>query len=391
MHRRLYSRPGTRSGKRGFSLVWGIVVMTALLAFTSLAVDLGRAQTAKTELQVAADAAARYGATGLADGTYITKALDAADDNKADGSTITIASSDVVKGYYDSTTKTFTANGSPTNALQVTCARTGTNGVQLLFGQAIGKSRISVTAKAIASATPRLPGFTGLSYVSMKNNNYIGSYDSSLTKTPSSTSGDGKSAIGSNGSISVGVNNTLSGNVLLGPSGTTDASLTQTNGGTTSYSSTALTPPPDPAWNPGTNPGGIPQNYTVSSNTVLAGGTYWFTSLTINANLSFSGSATLYINGNVVINAALTAYQSVPGNLQIYQIGSGHTFGDTGTNNISITAVITAPNVDFAIKNNIDFYGAALFKSITVKNNANFYYDEQGGSGTGGTSVSLVR
>ena len=59
-----YVAPRTR-GSRGTVMVWAIVSMVALMAFVSLAVDMGRVQLAKTELQRAADAAARYGATGL--------------------------------------------------------------------------------------------------------------------------------------------------------------------------------------------------------------------------------------------------------------------------------------------------------------------------------------
>jgi len=56
-----------------------------LLALTSLAVDFGRAQCAKTELQRAADAAARYAASGIDDGTWADKAVAAARDNLVDG------------------------------------------------------------------------------------------------------------------------------------------------------------------------------------------------------------------------------------------------------------------------------------------------------------------
>ena len=63
-----------RPASAGMALVYGIVMVTVLLAFASLAVDLGRVQLAKTELRQAADAAARYAVTGIDDGTIIERA-----------------------------------------------------------------------------------------------------------------------------------------------------------------------------------------------------------------------------------------------------------------------------------------------------------------------------
>src|SRR3954462_2635270 len=85
-------RRGTRAA---FSLVWGIVCMVALLAFTSLAVDLGRVQVAKTELRRAADAAARYAVTGIRDNTVNAKAVAAAADNTVDGAPLVLQNGDV--------------------------------------------------------------------------------------------------------------------------------------------------------------------------------------------------------------------------------------------------------------------------------------------------------
>ncbi len=369
------------------TLLYSVICLTALLGISSLAIDVGRVQVAKMQLERAAGAAVRYAAKGLYDSTATAKAISAANDNSADGTNLNIGTSDVQTGYWNSSTKTFTAGGTQKNAVRVVASRTGTAGIPTLFAQALGRTRCSVTAIAIATGTPRLPAFSGINGITMKNNNYIGSYNSTTTTSPSPTNSTGKGALGTNGNLTGGNNDTLAGNVILGPSATVSGvSVT----GSQVSSSTALTPPSDPAWSPGTNPGSISQSYTVNSDTVLAGGTYWFTSLTLNANLSFSGPAIVYVNGNIVISGALTASGSVPANLTIYQIGSGHTFGDTGANNINICACVYAPNVDFSIKNNLDFEGSGVFNTITVKNNANFYFDETMGSADGGIDVTMV-
>ena len=168
-----------------------------------------------------------------------------------------------------------------------------------------------------------------------------GCADSSTTTEPSSLSGPdaGSPAMAAPCAlaiIDVDHNGHLFGNVQLGTSGSVDPGL-QVTGSTTHYSS-LLAAPSMPAWSPGVNPGGIPQNYTVSSNTTLPGGTYWFTALNIDNNLTFSGPATVYINGNVRIDSDLTAYGNIPANLTIYQLGANRTFGDSKANNLDIVA-----------------------------------------------------
>ena len=48
-----------RRRRTGVALIYVMVMMTALIAFASLGTDYARVQLAKTELQRAADAAAR--------------------------------------------------------------------------------------------------------------------------------------------------------------------------------------------------------------------------------------------------------------------------------------------------------------------------------------------
>src|SRR5439155_8455459 len=84
----------------GFSLVWAIVCMTALMAFASLAVDLGRVQAARSDLQRAADAVARYAVAGVTDGTSSSRAYAAASDNSIEGTTLALQASDVVVGTW---------------------------------------------------------------------------------------------------------------------------------------------------------------------------------------------------------------------------------------------------------------------------------------------------
>ena len=54
--------------RRGSILIYTIIALTVLMGFCSLAVDWGRVQLFRGELQLAADAAARHAAFGLATG-----------------------------------------------------------------------------------------------------------------------------------------------------------------------------------------------------------------------------------------------------------------------------------------------------------------------------------
>ena len=383
--------------QRGAVLVYVSVAMVVFAGFVSLAVDSGHVRVVKNQLQFAADAAARYGAAGLA--TSVTQAqnnaLAAAAENKADGTSVVLnANSDLEFGTWDSSTQTFAvltgAARSAANAIRVTARRTTANGnpVPLSFGPVVGKSTCDASAQSIGvvKSTP-ISGFVGLGSVTFQNNAFFGSYDSSSSTSPSQASAGSMAKVGSNGSISGGNNNSIQGDTILGPSASTSG---VTASGANQRQSTAIAAPTLPAWAPQANPGGIPQAYTVSNNTTLPGGSYWFTSLDAASNLTFSGPATVYINGNVDVDGSIGPSSGVPSDLTIYQYGA-HTFGDGSANGMSITANIIAPGSDFSAKNNLTFNGSGVFNSISAKNNANFFFDTQltGSGGAGGTVVTI--
>src|SRR5215510_12194420 len=109
--------------RRGIVVWYSVILMAVMIFFVSLMVDYGRVQLAKTELQVAADAAARYGAIGLAidKNTAISNANTAAYDNKVDRVSQVLANGDVLTGNWDSSkTPAFSTTRTPTNAVQVT-------------------------------------------------------------------------------------------------------------------------------------------------------------------------------------------------------------------------------------------------------------------------------
>lgn len=128
------------------------VLAAVMMLIISLSVDIGRAKLAKSELQYAVDAAARYGAGGVYDGTHATRAIAAAAENRVDGTALTLQAADVELGYWNTSAKTFTVTSTNANAIRVTGKRTTARGnaIELYFTRYFGRMSVDVTATSIA-------------------------------------------------------------------------------------------------------------------------------------------------------------------------------------------------------------------------------------------------
>jgi Flp pilus assembly protein TadG len=144
--------------RRGAAIVYVTVSLVTMVGFCSLAVDVGRAQLSKTQLHRVADSAARSAALGIPTGSSYADAANIASFNLVDGTPVTIKTTDVVLGYWDTSTRTFTAGGSNINAAHVTVHRTKANGnpITLYFAQVLGFNTVDVSASATAMLIPPL-------------------------------------------------------------------------------------------------------------------------------------------------------------------------------------------------------------------------------------------
>jgi len=373
------------NNRRGGMLVFVGVAMIAFAGITSLVIDVAHLRVVKNQLQFAADSAARAGAAGLSGGTATNDAIAAASLMTVDGSAVSIQNSDVVTGTWANSA--FSAGGSSQNSVSVTVTRSAARGnaTMVWWGSLIGKSTadVTVTSTAVGTAT-QMAGFIGYNGVTMKNNTFFGSYDSRTTKTPDSSGAGKKARVGSNTLVSGKNNDTIQGDIVLGPQASADASIVLT--GSDLYQGNNLPTPTVPAW----NPPGATSALTISCDTTLPGGTYWYDSMTVNANLTFSGTATVYVNGDVTFGGTIAPSSGNPVDLTIYQIGA-HAFGDSSGNGMNLTANVVAPQSDFTSKNNLNYYGSGIFSTITTKNNANFYYDITLGSADGSPVIKTVK
>lgn len=374
-----------------------MTTLVVFCAFISLAVDYGRVQLVKTELRSAADAAARAAAGSLSSGTTAAQnaAVQIAGLNTADGRSVALnTATDVEFGMWDTSARTFTVLTGPAasaaDAVRITARRTAANGnpVNLTLAPFIGRNTCDVRASGVARMLPGTPGgCVGLSSITVKNNALVASYDSSANPNPTPANARSNGALGSNGQITGGNNNTVRGAVNLGPAGSVSG-FTVT--GSTNTRATAMAAPTLPPWVPQMNPGGISQNYT-STGATLPAGAYWFTSLVVPKSkpLTFAGTSTLYVNGNIEINDLMASANLIPASLVVYQYGAG-TFGDN-KNNLDVVAKVIAPGVSFSTKNNCTLRGWFVFDSIEFKNNGTVYCDEQLGNPNGIGGIQLVK
>jgi Flp pilus assembly protein TadG len=153
-----------RGRPRGVSIVYTVVVLSVMLLFCSLGVDLARVQVAKTEVRRAVDDAARHGAGGFAvDYKLATqRAMDVPDKNTVDGKKFSfVQSEDIVVGKWDANQRKFTPltgwDRANADAIQVTGRRTKARGtaIPLTFASVLGMKTANINGMtAIAQYVP---------------------------------------------------------------------------------------------------------------------------------------------------------------------------------------------------------------------------------------------
>ena len=395
MTRTTAANPSWQSNRRGIALVYIAIAMPVLVMLVSLGVDLGRVQVAKFELRRCADAAARFALKGLSDGTYYAKAQAAATDNPVDGATYYLAIADVVAGKWSS--GVFVAGGTPYNAVTVSTRRTATagNAIPLLFGQLMGRNTCDIHANAIAYNAPVGSGgfgLVGVSSMNLSNGAMTDSYNSALAPYSASTA-TANGSIASNGTISVSNSTTtINGNVYAGPVGsgtvTTSGNPTITGGtgnssGTMSYAAAAS---PTSGTYTDYGAGSFSGNYT------LGGGTYQCEAMTLNnATISFTGVATIIINGNFNGGSGgLMAYNNLPSNLHVIILNNNPV---TLTNGLTVQADIYGPGCPCTIASGASIFGRVIANTITA-NGGSIHYDTSMpavGTSSYGSAIQLVQ
>ena len=385
------------------TVIYFLVLWTVLVGFASLAVDWGRVQSVKTELQHAATAAARAAVSQLTNGITATQntAVTFAGDNTADGTAVVIDPNyDVEFGTWDSTGRTFTvlsgAARSGANAVRVTALRTAANGnaVKLWFAMLMGQNSCDVHATATAAAvgSPALVGLSLFAPMGFRIDSWdsgSGSYGSFPMSYNASCASN--AAIDCQNSIIKGYCRPGTGQLI--------SNASNVSGSTASLNSTLSYPTPIPGTAVTTNnnaaiPGGGYNSGTRDVNLgtgsyTWPGGTYYLNNVTINSStINFTGPAVIYITGTMnQHNVLITSYQNRPKNLQFLATTSASFSIDC---DLPLYIVLYAPLSTVSTMGNADTYGSIIANRVTLKQN--FHVDESlGGSGVVGGPVSVVQ
>jgi Flp pilus assembly protein TadG len=139
-------------------IVYFLVMFSAVCGLVSLAVDFGRVTLDKSELQMAADAAARNGAAGIPTGVWATNAINAAAANMIEGKPVVMTAADVQEGVWTPATGSFVATSINPNAVKVTAQLSTARGTAIPtpFAALLGNKTCDVHVTSIATVVPAI-------------------------------------------------------------------------------------------------------------------------------------------------------------------------------------------------------------------------------------------
>jgi von Willebrand factor type A domain/Putative Flp pilus-assembly TadE/G-like len=159
----------TSRSERGAVTVVAVLALFLILGVAALAVDLGMLHAARTQLSIAADAAALAGVKELAFGSRqraFERSAEYAARNEALGEPVLLnietggQGGDVVLGTFDFADRSFRPEDFLPNAVRVTARRSGERAVPTFFAAAFGHRLVDVSARATAVGYPRTVAVT---------------------------------------------------------------------------------------------------------------------------------------------------------------------------------------------------------------------------------------
>lgn len=390
--------------RAGVTLVYAALLMVVFIGFVSLGVDWGRVQVTKTELQVAADAAARAAAAQLSNGVAATQnaAVTWAGYNKADGTSVVInAANDVEFGTWTTGTRTFAvlsgAARSSANAVRITARRTAANGnaIRLTFAPIFGMNTCDAKASATVMVTGNVYGIIGLSSINLNTTGVWDSYVSSVAAYSAGTASSNAIAA-SNGDLSLngdtvkgdahpGIGGSVTGGTgVTGSKSQLTSTLSYTSVSTASYAASN-----NNASLPGAQFDGTDWGESGASTVTIPGGTYYMRDFKLSGNtvLNMTGPVTICAYGATSISSGtINSYQNLPANFKL-RLPSGATFQMRF--NTTVYADIYAPDSAISMSGASTLYGRVVGASLQQTGTGSIHQDE---SLTGGSlTVSTVK
>jgi hypothetical protein len=158
-HNPCFAGGAGRHHRRASVLVYSIFLVVIMLAMVSLGLDYGRIQMIKTELQRCADATARgalqmYANDGSSVANIVAPMMASQTYNPVDANSGISPTASITWGYWNASSKTFSAGSGSPMAVQVTISRTvaNRNAVPLTFPLFNGPSGISTSCDLSATS-----------------------------------------------------------------------------------------------------------------------------------------------------------------------------------------------------------------------------------------------
>lgn len=393
----------SRRRSRGLVLIYVMLSMIIFMVIASMAVDMGHARLAKTQLQFATDAAARAAAPDLSKGqsTAQQTAVTICAANSVDGTPLVIdPNNDIVFGTWDPTTRTFTPQSSSStgtaNSMQITASRTAAKGnaIQLAFASLFssGTSDIHATSTACLTGANGAYSLVGMNSIQMTGSSYTDGYNSSVAPY-NSLNPNHKGSIASNGDIHLAGSVKVDGDTRAGV-----GKATTVGGGATVTGLNA------PLGMPMSYPSAtLPSSYVdlgdvnMSGGTVsIAGGTYLIHNLSLSgsAHIIWTGPTVLYIQNSYTVsgNVQIDTFDNIPANRVLNFLPTCTSASWNGSN--VCTGDLYAPDTDFTIGGGAEMFGRILAKSISHTGSGGMHYDQALGKPGGvsnGASIKLVQ
>lgn len=378
-------------------MVLTAVSLITLLLCASLAVDIGHLCAVTAEVQNTADAAALAGAGALHEGFLAEGAVDIALDfiaqNQKPQGFFSLNDQVIELGAYNTVTQTFTSlaisGDLEASAVRVVSHRSET---PYFFAAIIGKTQTDVSREAVAKLGVSCGGIWGLQGIEVpggiNTDSYIstdGAY-SSLTARPNGDLCSGK-AIETNGVFYVdgdAISGVTYGFTQKGPTGTVTGDIFSQNNPTSwplddfsdiqfanDNDTIGLTTPDDadPFWH------GNNIRLKTDQNLNLAGGTYYFDSITMVAQstMTFTGPTTVYVTGDIkMAGGGFITSSGDPHDLTI--ICSGESVYIHGSE--TFYGTVLAPYAETSLGGTAAFYGVAIGETVKIHGDFVFHADE---------------
>lgn len=376
------------SKRSGHALIYTAMMLTALVMMLSLSFDWSNVLSAKAQLQAAVDAAARNGAGSLGSGTTTARnnAIAAAGYNEIDGAPVVILPAEVITGNWNDSTRVFTANGTPLNAIRINGSRTAAKGnaIPMVLASVMGVRGIDVRATATAYVqASQSYGVISREGINMSGNSKINSYDSRQGAYPAGK-GAQATVAGNFGYMNMSGNTKIEGDLFYtgnAPNGTVTGTKKKID------SLPTITNPTTPSG--ATNWG----NFNGGNLTLNSGNHYFqnFSSssgtITINAN---NGPVLMFVNGAFSVSGNTTfAYSQGmdPADLEVNMVASA---GVDMSGNVNLYAIINAPNSPLNMSGNCNVMGSVLMKQISLSGTGGIHQDIALTGSGGGGGISIV-